>query len=209
MAEKKRKAFWVKQFYLWHWVSSAICLASMLLFAVTGITLNHAGKMMIEPVVTEKTVVIPSELMSAIGLADDEKEDYKKALPKKLRLWMSDVLDVRIGGRAVEWSPQDIYIDLPKPGGDGWMSIDRELGEITYESTERGLIAYLNDLHKGRHTGFEWILFMDIFSGASIVFCITGLALLYVHARRRPMTWPVVIAGILLPFLVILIFVHN
>lgn len=26
----------------WHWVSSALCLAGMLLFAVTGITLNHA-----------------------------------------------------------------------------------------------------------------------------------------------------------------------
>ena len=34
---KKRKAFWTKQFYLWHWVSSAICLAAMLLFAVTGV----------------------------------------------------------------------------------------------------------------------------------------------------------------------------
>lgn len=72
----------------------------------------------------------------------------------------------------------------------------------------RGVIAWLNDLHKGRHTGTSWILFMDFFSVVSVVFSVTGLALLVVHARRRPMTWPVVVAGIALPIVLILFFLH-
>lgn len=209
MSEKKKKAFWTRQFYLWHWVSSAICLASMLLFAVTGITLNHAGSITAEPVVSESVATIPSELRAHVMIRDNETADFKAPVARELRRWMLDTFDVSIGGRSVEWSPEDIYVDLPMPGGDAWMSIDRESGEVIYERTERGWIAYLNDLHKGRHTGIEWIIFMDVFSVACVVFCLTGLALLYVHSRRRPSTWPVVIAGIVLPVVVILIFVHS
>ncbi|WP_375269584.1 PepSY-associated TM helix domain-containing protein, partial [Phenylobacterium sp.] len=39
---QKRAAF-LRQVLRWHWISAAICLIGMMLFAVTGITLNHAG----------------------------------------------------------------------------------------------------------------------------------------------------------------------
>ena len=35
---KKTKARWLKQLHQWHWISSALCLISMVLFSVTGIT---------------------------------------------------------------------------------------------------------------------------------------------------------------------------
>jgi hypothetical protein len=204
-----RKAWWTKQFYVWHWVSSAICLASMLLFAVTGITLNHAGSITAKPVVTETVLTLTADHLAALAVGENEEEEFKAPLPRDVRRWLEDELDASIGGRAVDWSSVDIYIDLPRPGGDGWMSIDRETGEVIHETTSRGFIAYINDLHKGRDTGFEWILFMDIFSVACVLFCLTGLALLFVHAKRRPSTWPVVIAGIVLPVAVLMIFVHS
>ncbi|MDF1753894.1 MAG: PepSY-associated TM helix domain-containing protein [Verrucomicrobiales bacterium] len=204
----KKKSFWTKQFYLWHWVSSAICLMTMLLFAITGITLNHAGKITAKPAKIEKTAELSPNLLAEIKVDDDEDSEFKKALPGPIRQWISNQFDVTTGGRAYEWSDIDIYIDLPTPGGDAWMSIDRETGEVIYEKTTRGLIAYANDLHKGRNTGREWVWFMDIFSGASIIFCLTGLALLWVHSKRRPSTWPIVAAGLLIPFIIIFFFVH-
>ncbi len=42
---------------------------------------------------------------------------------------------------------------LPRPGGDAWLSVERDSGAISYEITDRGWIAYLNDLHKGRKPG--------------------------------------------------------
>jgi hypothetical protein len=206
-AAKERKAFWTKQFYLWHWVSSAICLAAMLLFAVTGITLNHAGQIPAKPAVTETKLKLPGDLLGAIAAKEGEP-DAKAPLPEELSAWLRKELRTPIKGKQAEWSEFEIYLGLPRPGGDAWLSIDRETGEVTHENTSRGAISYLNDLHKGRHTGPVWSWFIDIFSVASVVFCLTGLALLWVHSKRRPNTWPIVVAGVLLPVILIIFFVH-
>jgi hypothetical protein len=203
---KKRKAFWTKQFYLWHWVSSAVCLAAMLLFAFTGITLNHAQDIPAKPQITERKLTLPTDLTKA--LAFNGEADAKAPLPEDLAGWLAKELRTVIKGKTAEWSEFEIYLSLPRPGGDAWLSIDRETGEVTYELTRRGAISYLNDLHKGRNTGPAWALFLDVFSVSCVIFCLTGLALLWVHAKRRPRTWPVVIAGILLPVIIIVFFVH-
>lgn len=206
-ATGSRRAFWTKQFYLWHWVSSAFALAAMLFFAFTGITLNHAGDIPAKPSVKKIRETLPADLRPAIA-APEDAPDEKRPLPVELRRWLARNLDADPGARPVEWSAEEIYVDLPRPGGDGWLTIDRASGEIEQEVTKRGAISFLNDLHKGRHTGTVWVLFMDFFSVVSIIFCLTGLGLLWVHARRRPSTWPVVIAGILLPVILILFFLH-
>lgn len=181
----------------------------MILFAITGITLNHAGSIKAKPSVVETEKSLPQDLLAILQPEPDEQSDIKKPLPLELRNWLHESFDVSLGGKAYEWSEFDIYIDLPRPGGDAWMSIDRETGSVIHEVTRRGFISYLNDLHKGRNTGNAWILFMDIFSVATVIFCLTGLALLFVHAKRRPSTWPIVAAGFVIPFLVIVFFVHS
>jgi hypothetical protein len=203
---KKRKAFWTKQFYLWHWVSSAICLAAMLGFAFTGITLNHAGDIPAKPQVTERKLELPADLTKAIAF--NGEPDSKAPLPDEIVKWLNRELRTSVKGKSAEWSEFEIYLSLPRPGGDAWLTIDRETGEVIHELTTRGAISYLNDLHKGRNTGGAWALFLDVFSVACIVFCLTGLALLWVHAKRRPKTWPVVIAGIILPVIIVIFFVH-
>lgn len=207
MGQTKRfrwKAFFTKQFYLWHWVSSAIALVSMLLFAFTGITLNHAGRIQAEPRTTIVEAVLPEELLDKVWAEDRPRNE----ISAELQSWLRAELGVNVANRPIEGSEHDLYISLPRPGGDAWMEIDRESGTLYYESTFRGAISYLNDLHKGRHTGLAWSIFLDVFSVATIVVCITGLVLLFLHARRRPMTWPVVASGFLIPLLLIVFFVN-
>ncbi|MBK1832263.1 PepSY-associated TM helix domain-containing protein [Verrucomicrobiaceae bacterium R5-34] len=205
--KRRKKAFWTKQFYLWHWVSSAICLFAMLLFAFTGITLNHAADIPAEPEVTEKSGEVPESISSGIAY-QEEAVDEKKPLPSDVATHLGKQIGASLKGRDAEWSEYEIYLSMPRPGGDAWLMIDRETREFTYEHTDRGVISYLNDLHKGRHTGKAWSWFLDIFSGACVVFCLTGLVLLWVHAKRRPSTWPIVAAGILVPILLVIFFVH-
>ena len=88
------------------------------------------------------------------------------------------------------------------------VAIDRQSGEMTWEVTDRGWIAYLNDLHKGRDTGDVWRLFIDVFVLASLVFIGTGFVLLWLHVRNRPATWPLTGLGFLIPFLLALFFIH-
>ena len=202
---RSRKAFWLKQLHTWHWMSSALCLIGLLLFTITGITLNHAAEIEASPVVTEKQAILPANLRP--GIAPDDAPDARKPLPPAVAKWLSDEWGVKAGG-AAEWSADEIYLALPKPGGDGWVSIDRETGEAIHEDTNRGVVSYLNDLHKGRNSGTAWKWFIDIFAGACLVFTITGLFLLQLHSAKRRSTWPIVGLGLLIPAAVAIIFIH-
>ena len=116
--------------------------------------------------------------------------------------------DVRVGDVPGEWSEDEVYVSLPRPGGDAWLSIDRDTGAFEYERTDRGWVSWLNDLHKGRNTGTAWRWFIDVFAVACIVFAVTGFFLLQLHARQRPMTWPLVGLGFVVMLLVAILFIH-
>uniref|UniRef100_Q07HU1 PepSY-associated TM helix domain protein n=1 Tax=Rhodopseudomonas palustris (strain BisA53) TaxID=316055 RepID=Q07HU1_RHOP5 len=203
---KKRRAFWFRQLYQWHWISSGLCLVGMVLFAATGITLNHAGQIESAPRVQTRDVQLPPAMRTALKA---QPSTGKTPLPTEISQWLQRELGVRVADRDTEWSAKDVYVALPRPGGDAWLSIDRGSGDVTYELTDRGWIAYLNDLHKGRHTGTAWSWFLDLFAAAAIIFCLTGLLLLQLHAPRRPSTWPVVGLGFVLPVLLLVLFIHR
>lgn len=189
----------------WHWISSALCLVGMLLFAVTGITLNHAADIPSRHRVTLVETELPDQFMRS-WLADEQPSAI---LPEDLRNWLHREHKVVLrSGLVGEWEHGEFYASLPRPGGDGWLSIDGETAELIYERTDRGWVAWLNDLHKGRNTGLAWSWFIDIFAVACVVFCGSGLLLLQRHAGSRPSTWPLTTLGLLIPLLLILIFMH-
>ena len=198
------RAFWLRQMRQWHWISAAVCLIGMFLFAITGITLNHASQIEAKPHITARDGKVPAGLLQEIKA---QSGPAKRPLPMSLRTWVADALAVKVDNRDAEWS-QEIYVSLPRPGGDAWLSIDLANGEARYEQTDRGWIAYLNDLHKGRNTGAAWSWFLDVFAVACIVFCATGLVLLQLMARQRPLTWPMVGLGLVIPVLLALLFIH-
>jgi len=199
------RAFWLRQMRQWHWISAAVCLIGMLLFAVTGITLNHAGTIEARPAVSERTATLPASLIESLkGLP----VEGKASVPEPVAAWTREALRVDIREREPELSPGEVYVALPRPGGDAWLSLDRKSGEARYELTDRGWISYLNDLHKGRNTGTAWSLFLDAFAVACIVFCVTGLVLLQLLSHARPSTWPLVGLGLLLPLLIVIAFIH-
>lgn len=202
---KSRKSFWLKQIIMWHWMSSALSLIGLVLFAVTGFTLNHAADIEGKAQVTEHAAQIPAALQPLI--APDDKPDNKKVLPPQLAAWVAKEFKVDTSGEA-EWSFDTVYLPLARPGGDAWVSLDRETGEATSEDTNRGAIAYLNDLHKGRNSGGEWSWFIDVFAFACLVFALTGLVLLWLHAHNRKSTWPLVAGGFVIPAAIALVFIH-
>jgi hypothetical protein len=204
---KKRaqaRAAFLRQTLRWHWISAAICLIGMLLFAATGITLNHAGAIAAKPQTVTREGVLPPPLrveLRAAGAAEG-------SLPAGVRKWLRADLKVKAPAGPVEWSPDEAYVALPGPGSDGGVTIDTANGQASYEHTERGWIAYLNDLHKGRNTGPAWSWFIDIFAAGCVVFCVTGLLLLQLHAKARPSTWPLVGLGLIVPLLLALFLIH-
>ncbi|EWS54210.1 MULTISPECIES: PepSY-associated TM helix domain-containing protein [unclassified Methylibium] len=202
-----QRAYWLKTLHQWHWISSAVCLLGMLLFSVTGITLNHAAQIESRPAVTARELQLPPEL-KALVTPDVLPSSPRAPLPARLADWIQTQIAVDVLGRDAEWSDEELYISLPRPGGDAWLRIDRESGAAEYERTDRGWISYLNDLHKGRHTGVAWSWFIDLFAVACLVFCLTGLFILKLHAANRPTTWPIVGLGLVIPLLLTLLSIH-
>lgn len=203
-SRQQRRGYWLRTLHRWHWISSALCLVAMLLFTVTGITLNHAADIEAQPRVEHLTAQLPASALRALG----GRSEGNAPLPARVADRLNAALPVTIGSQPAEWSADEVYLPLPRPGGDAWLAIDRNSGAVEYEATSRGAIAYLNDLHKGRNTGAAWRWFIDLFAVACLVFCVTGLWLLQLHARERRSTWPVVGFGLVLPLLLALIFIH-
>ena len=201
---QQRRGFWLRTLHQWHWISSAVCLIGMLLFAATGITLNHAAKIEAEPQVMHRELTLPAPRLVSLR----NGPTGNAPLPTDVAAWLGERLGIDTGGRAAEWSAEEVYLSMPSPGADAWLSIQREDGKVEYERTERGWISYLNDLHKGRNAGPAWGWFIDVFAIACLVFCITGLFLLQLHARQRRMTWPYVGLGLVVPILLALLFIH-
>ena len=199
-AKRKWRGWWLRQLHGWHWMSAAVSLVGMLLFAVTGITLNHAASIAAKPVVVQKAGDLPPSLLRTLA----KPVGSDGPLPAPVAAAVARAVGLDPAGIAGEWSDTDVYVALPRPGGDGWISIDRASGRITSETTNRGWIAYLNDLHKGRNAGGAWGWFLDVFAGACILFTLTGFLLLQLHSRHRPSTWPIVAAGVAVPTLLLL-----
>lgn len=205
---QKHRAFWLKHLHQWHWLSAAMCLVGMLLFSLTGFTLNHASWIAAKPDVATRTAELPAPLLSQLRQVRESDGDEQAALPPPVADWLGETLAVRVDGRQTEWSDDEIYISLPRPGGDAWLTVSLEDGTVTHELTDRGWLSYFNDLHKGRNTGAAWSLFIDVFAFAALVFAVTGLLLLKMHATNRPATWPMVGLGLVLPLLLAILFIH-
>jgi hypothetical protein len=186
-----------------HWISAAVCFAALALFTITGITLNHASSIGAEPVVTTRSAQLPASLMPTLGTDVTEE-----GVPVPVGEWVDTEFGIDAAAASAEWSEEELYLSAPGPGRDAWVSIDRASGVAKFESTDRGWISYFNDLHKGRNTGIAWTVFIDVVAAAVLFFSLTGLILLQIQARQRKSTWPLVVGGTVLVFVLTLFFVH-
>ncbi|WP_318463178.1 PepSY-associated TM helix domain-containing protein [Photobacterium leiognathi] len=178
MLKHKSVQLWARRLHIY--ISMALLLV-VLFFAITGITLNRPEVFVSDsPNITEQQLTLPTELFSS---EQGEFVPNTKALLDYLSLHANvsgtpsevEVFTDLDGNELIEG---EISFDYKGPGYNATVFIDMTTAEATIESTHYGIIAVLNDLHKGRNSGEVWKWFIDITAVLMIFFVLTGVCLL-------------------------------
>jgi uncharacterized protein len=176
-----------------HIYLSMFGLAAVLFFSVTGITLNHPNwvfgqverRREAEGQVELKWISrqLASTNPQAGGQTDRPQEVAKLDIVEHLRKTQA------IRGALAEFRVDDseCMVSFKGPSYSADAFIDRDSGHYNLTEIDHGLIALLNDLHKGRDTGPIWSILIDISAALMTLISLTGLVLLfYLKLRRVP-----------------------
>lgn len=170
-ANRRRLPQWVRWLHIY---LSMIAFGATLLFAVTGLTLNHAewfeGG---EP----KILVIEGKIEPVKVQGEVDKLMVAEELRAKHQL----------KGMIKEFSvdEHECFVLWKGPGYSADVIIDRELATYSGEVASRSWMAVLDDLHKGRDCGPVWSVLIDAAAVLLTLLSITGLWLLFYLKKRR------------------------
>ena len=160
-----------------HIYLSMISFAVVFFFSVTGITLNHPdwfGE-------HQQTRQQQGKVELAWVKTAAPEQVAKLEIVEQLRRTHG------IKGALGDFRTDDTQLSLSFKG-PGYLAdvvINRETAEYELTETRMGLVAIINDLHKGRDTGRVWSWLIDASAILLTVVSLTGMVLLYFVKRRR------------------------
>jgi hypothetical protein len=191
---KRRLNIRVAKLMRWlHIYLSMFGLAAVLFFSVTGLTLNHPDwfPALGERISEAKGTVRADWLhrASASGSGSAESQDGPDASAGVAKLEIVEYLRAThaIHGALAEFrvDDQECVVTFKGPAYAADAFVDLASGNYRITQTYHGLIALLNDLHKGRDSGPVWSAVIDISAVLMTIISLTGLILLFYLKLRR------------------------
>ncbi len=184
-----------------HIYLSMFGLAVVLFFSVTGLTLNHpdwfpsAGER-----TTEAEGKIRTEWLHHDGAAGSSPP--REGLDPSARIAKLEIVEYFRATHAVHGAlaefrvdDQECVISFKGPAYSADAFIDLTSGDYRITQIEHGLVALLNDLHKGRDSGPVWSAVIDFSAVLMTIISLTGLVLLFYLKLRRISGVAVALAG--------------
>lgn len=153
-----------------HVIATMLGLILLLLFASTGLLLNHpswtAGG---GPQVREESGSVPGELLAS----DLRLEEYLRG-------------QYQLRGRAeLVREAEQVQLAWRAPGYAADAKVALPAGAVTITVENQGLLAVILDLHRGKQSGPVWGWVMDITAVFLLLAGLTGLILTCWSARWR------------------------
>lgn len=160
-----------------HIYLSMVSFAIVLFFAVTGLTLNHADWFEDQSTSAKYTGKVQLAWVAGTDTATVAKLPVVEFL-RKTHSVNGAVNDFRIDDRQCS-------VSFRGPGYTADAFIDRATGTYELNETRMGLGAVMNDLHKGRDTGRQWAIVIDVAAVFMTLVSATSLILLLFLKKRR------------------------
>lgn len=177
---KREIAAWTRWLHIY---LSMFSFASLLFFAITGITLNHTnwieGQQRVEQVDGQLT----------LGWVARSSSIDKLEIVEFLRNTHS--IKARLNDFIIDDAECSISFKGPGYAADAF--VDRTTGSYELTITKSGAVAVMNDLHKGRDTGSTWAFLIDISAILMILVSLSGFLMIFFLKNKR-------LSGLLLTF---------
>lgn len=158
-----------------HIYTSMFGLVAILFFSMTGFSLNHPD-WVFEGAHSEQNASgkLPLEWLRGPDVARLEIVEYLRRENH-----------VRFALDEFRIEDTDCTLAFRGPAYAADVTIDRATGTYQLTQVSEGVLAFMNDLHCGRHTGPLWSWVIDITAITLAIVSLTGLALLLYIKRRR------------------------
>jgi len=176
--KNKKVQMWSRRLHIY--VSMALLLI-VLFFSITGITLNRPHLYVKStPEVDSYSLPFPEAITTLTGnrlhvnkpllLNYLDEQGHLSGVPSDIQIF-SEVEN----GQLIEG---EVSLNYKGPGYNSTVFIDLLNKSTEIETSHYGLVAVLNDLHKGRNSGEIWAWFIDISALLMLLFIFTGFCLL-------------------------------
>src|SRR5262249_31588555 len=160
-------------------------LLVMLLFGVTGFTINHEEWFgATRPRVTDSEGVVPPDLLA--------KGDALRIVEYARATW-------HVSGAMTDYDTSDDRVSIAfKEHGQLWeVEIENPNGRTKLHNETYNLAAWLNNLHRGRYSGPAWRWVIDLSALFIVLACVTGIVLWLALPRRRVLGLIALAVGVL------------
>lgn len=183
------------------WLHTYLSMFSLLLvlfFGATGVTLNHPSWTF----GTSGSQQVVSGTLPA-GFETNGTVDFLA-----VSQYLQETEGVR--GEATDYSADTTQgsMSFKGPGYAADVFFDVDTGKYDLTVDQQGLLAVMNDLHKGRNTGGTWNWTIDVAGGLLVAVAVTGLGLQFFLKRRRTRAYIVAGVGGLISLVLILLTVN-
>ncbi|WP_202985658.1 PepSY-associated TM helix domain-containing protein [Pedobacter planticolens] len=183
-----------------HIYLSMVSFAIVLFFSVTGLTLNHptwfGGDKQVE--IKHKGV---------LNVKWVNNPDTTKIAKLEIVEFLRKTNNVKGYVSEIRIDDSEVSVSLKGPAYSADAFIDRETGKYELSEIKMGIVAIMNDLHKGRDSGSGWGWIIDISAVFLILVSLSGLILLCFIKKRRVAGFITGIIGLIICYLIYVIFV--
>jgi hypothetical protein len=154
----------------------------VLLFAVTGLTLNHEDFGLSQPRIEHSTMTLPADLL---------QHPDQRVIAGRLHA----LLHISTPVTHFRADDDQIEVMMTAPGRHTQVTISRRDGRAEVEAETHGFLASLDDLHKGLDSGPLWRWIIDITAVLLTISSLTGIVTLLTLPRRRKIGFVVGLLG--------------
>ncbi|MGZ3819177.1 MAG: PepSY-associated TM helix domain-containing protein [Mucilaginibacter sp.] len=200
---KKPRAVWKNRtatFSRWlHVYLSMLSFIVVLFFAVTGLTLNHAEWFDGKQAEKKSKGNVPAAWVKTTDTTKIKKLEIVELLRKNygIKGYVSDFLI----------QDDQCSVSFKGPGYSADAFISRKDGSFQLSELRLGLVAVMNDLHKGRDSGKGWGWVIDISAIFLTLVSLSGLVMLCFLKKRRLTGLVIAIISGLLCYIIYIVWV--